>query len=122
MNVDPNAPVLATVKHDLVLALMLEIFATFGFSVAIVASLGAFSGGSTPNTPLLAQAYFVVGIVVTIAVIVWTKRMLNAAGRRDVPALRRLDSNTWVLVAWIFSAILPGIYLSAAMVAIRNLE
>jgi hypothetical protein len=120
--VDRTSATLATVRHDLMIALGLEVFALFGFVVAILGSLGAFAGGSTPQTPVLAQAYFVVGFVVTVPVIARTKQMLDAVGRKDIAAVKRLDSRALVWVALIFSAMLPAIYLSTAAAEIRNLE
>ena len=114
-------PGLLTVRHNLVMALLLQVFVTFSFIVAILSTLGAFAGGSTPHTPVVAQAYLVVGLVLTIAGAIRTKKMLDALDRADIGALKRLNSGLWVGVAWVFSALLPGIYLSAAAAGIRNL-
>ena len=114
-------PGLLTVRHNLVIALLLQVFVIFSFVVAILATFGAFAGGSTPHTPLVAQAYLAIGLVLTIAGAIRTKTMLDALDRGDIGTLKRLNSGLWVGVAWVFSAILPAIYLSTAAAGIRNL-
>jgi hypothetical protein len=115
-------PALVAIRRTLPGALALAAFAEFGFVVSIAATLGAFSGGEVTHTPPQAQAYFLVGLVVTVFVLLRTRSLIAAADRADVAALRRLASGTFVLVAYLFSAILPGMMLASARAAILGLE
>ena len=110
-------PRLQFVTRQLRVALWLELFIEFSFVTAMAATLGAFNGGLPTSTPPIAQAYFVVGFLVTIAVAVRTRQMLNAAARGDLATLRQLNPRAWVWVAFVFSATLPSFYLYAAAVA-----
>ena len=107
-----------TVRRHLRLALALELVVELGFLVAMAASLGAFNGGQPATTPLLAQAYFAVGFVVTLAVIARTRRLLDAAADVNPHGLWRLNIRAWGWIALVFSAILPGISLLAAAAAV----
>ena len=108
---------LQIIERNLRTALLLEVFVQFGFVVALLATAGVFAGGSLPTTPPAAQGYFVVGFLVTIVVIIRTRQMQTAAQRKDMAALQRLNVRLWALVALIFSAILPSIYLYTAAAA-----
>ncbi len=110
-------PRLELVRRQLRIALWLELFIEFSFVMAMAATLGAFNGGLPTSTPPIAQAYLVVGFLVTIAVAVRTQQMLNAAARGDLTTLRRLNPRAWAWIAFVFSAILPSIYLNAAAAA-----
>jgi hypothetical protein len=107
-------PQLQLVRRDLRNALALEVLVEFSFVLALAATLGAFNGGRPTTTPPLAQVYFVVGFVVTIAVIVRTRKMLDAATAGDLALLRRLNPAALARIAFLFSAFLPSIYLNAA--------
>ena len=113
---------LVAIRQSLVWALALAVFVEFADIVAIAATLGAFSGGSPTHTPPLAVAYLFVSFVVTVVVIVRTRRLIGAADRGDVDMLRRLASGTFVLVAYLFSAILPGIMLASARAGIMRVR
>ncbi len=108
------------VVRDLQIALGLAVFMELGFIVALLALAGAFSGGSPTTTPFMAQAYLVVGFVLTIAVIVRTARMLRVAQRSDVGALQGMHIRLWAAIAFVFSAILPSIYLNVAANALNG--
>ena len=109
---------LETVAHNLRVALGLAIFVEFSFIAAGLAIAGAFNGGGPTTTPLGAKVYLVAGFVVTIGVIVRTWQMLKAAERGDRAALVPHEHRAWALVAVLFSAILPSIYLVQAATAL----
>lgn len=115
--VTSNDPSLAFVRRQLRVALWLELFVEFSFVMAMAATLGAFNGGRPTSTPPIAQAYFVVGFLVTVAVAIRTQQTVNAAARGDLATLRRLNPRGWAWIAFVFSAILPSIYLNAAAAA-----
>jgi hypothetical protein len=103
------------VRRWLRAALVLEFFVEFSFLVAMLATLGLFNGGQPTTTPTIAVAYFVVGLLVTLAVIARTRRLLDAANTANPTRVWRLDIRRWAWIALIFSAILPGIALFSAM-------
>ena len=107
-----------SVAHNLRIALGLAIFVEFSFVAAFAAMNGAFNGGQPTTTPPLAQVYVVVAFFVTIAVAVRTWQMLKAADAGDRPALIRMNVSRWALVALLFSAMLPSIYLYTAAAAL----
>jgi len=112
---------LASIEHDLRLALGLELFVMFGFVVGILAYNGAFNGGEPTNTPTFAIAYTVLSIFVTVVVIARTLSMWRTARRGDVEGLRRVHVMAWTVVALVFSAILPAGYLYAVALDKRSL-
>jgi hypothetical protein len=105
---------LKLITRNLQLALLVEFLVQVSFIAALFATLGAFNGGEPTTTPFSAQAYIVVGFLVTIVVIIRTFQMQAAAKRGDTDALRRLNVRAWALIAFIFSAIIGGWYLFAA--------
>jgi hypothetical protein len=104
-----------SVRRSLRTAFLLELFVEFGFLVALLAIGGMFNGGQPTTTPPIAQAYIVIGFVVTLAVIVRTRRLLDAAATGNATLLWRLHFRAWAWIALIFSAILPGLSLLAAV-------
>ncbi len=106
------------IGHNLRNALFLELFVEFSFIVAFFAMLGAFSGGSPVSTPLFAKIYIVVAFLVTIVVIIRTRQMQAAVERHEMAALQRLKVGRWAKIAFLFSAMLPAIYLLEAAAAI----
>ena len=105
---------LEVVARNLRNALYLELFVQLCFIAAGFAMTGAFAGGSPTSTPPFAKVYIVVSFLVTIVVIVRTRQMQAAAERKDLAALEGMHINRWALVALLFSAILPFIYLNVA--------
>ena len=103
------------VRRWLRTALALEFFVEFGFLVALAATAGLFNGGQPTTTPFVAVAYFAIGFVVTIAVIVRTLRFLDAVEVVRPEAIWRLNLRRWAWIALVFSAILPGIALLSAV-------
>jgi hydrogenase/urease accessory protein HupE len=110
------------VRRNLRTAFALEFFVEFGFIVAILATAGLFNGGQPTTTPPVAEAYFVIGFVVTLAVIARTRRLLDAVETVNPAALYRLKITRWAWIALVFSAILPGISLLAAASALPPRE
>jgi hypothetical protein len=106
-----------TVRRYLRTALALEFFVEFGFFVALLATAGLFNGGQPTTTPPVAQAYFIVGFIVTLFVIPRTRRLLDAASNGNARSLWRLRFRRWAWIAFIFSAVLPGMALLAAVAA-----
>lgn len=106
-----------SVRRNLRTALALEFFVEFGFIVALLGTLGLFNGGQPTTTPPIAMAYFVVGFLVTLAVIARTRRLLDAAETGNSRLVWRLKIRNWAWIALVFSAILPGISLFAAAAA-----
>src|SRR6476646_7523595 len=92
------------VRRWLRAALALEVFVEFGFLVALTATMGVFIGGQPTTTPPIAVAYFVVGFLVTLAVFVRTRRLLDAAEVGNPRLLWRLNIRTWAWIAVVFSA------------------
>jgi hypothetical protein len=103
------------VRRWLRVALLLEFFVEFSFIVAMLATVGVFSGGLPTTTPTIAVAYFAVGFLVTLAVIARTRRLLDAANTANPTHVWRLDIRRWAWIALVFSAILPGIALFTAV-------
>ena len=99
------------------MALALCLFVEFSFVAALLAVSGAFNDGRPTTTPPLAAAYLVVGFMVTIAVALRTWQMLKVAERGDLAELARMHLGTWTLIALLFSAMLPAVYLNAAAAA-----
>ena len=102
------------IGHNLRKAFYVELFVQFCFLAAALAMTGVFAGGSPTSTPLFAKIYIVVAFFVTIVVIIRTRQMEAAARRGDLAALQRLNINAWTVVALLFSAMLPSVYLYAA--------
>jgi hypothetical protein len=96
-------------------ALYLEFLVEFGFFVALLATAGLFNGGQPTTTPLIAEAYFIVGFIVTLFVIPRTRRLHDAAENGNAHRLWHLHLRAWAWVAFVFSAVLPGIALLAAV-------
>jgi hypothetical protein len=104
-----------SVRRSLRISLYLAFFVEFSFLVAMVAVMGLFNGGQPTTTPPIAGAYFAVGFLVTLAVIMRTRRLIDAVDTANPRLVWRLDIRRWAWIAFVFSAILPGIYLFAAM-------
>ena len=106
------------VRRSLRIALYLEFFVAFSFMVAMVAVMGLFNGGQPTTTPPIASSYVAVGFLVTLAVIMRTRRLIDATETGNARLLWRLNIRAWAWIALVFGAILPGIYLFAAMAAL----
>jgi len=107
-------------RRSLRTAYALELFVEFGFIIALAATMGTFNGGQPTTTPPYVQAYFVVGFLVTLAVIARTRRLLDAVEIGNPRALWRLNIRTWAWIALLFSAVLPGMSLFAAAAAVPS--
>jgi hypothetical protein len=115
-----NDDALKTIERELGYALAVEVFVEFSFVVAMLATGGAFNGGQPTTTPPGAVAYFVIGFIVTIGVIVRTGQMRSAARRGDIDALRKMHLRALTFIALVFSAILPSYFLSDAAAVLRQ--
>ncbi len=67
-------------------------------------------------------ALLLLGVGFTVVVLIRTVRMLNAAGRGDVAALKQLNSVGWAIVAIIFRGLVQGLLLLGASGAIKSLD
>ncbi len=67
-------------------------------------------------------ALLLLGVGFTVVVLIRTVRMLSAAGRGDVAALKQLNSVGWAIVAIIFSGLVQGLLLLGASGAIKSLD
>jgi hypothetical protein len=65
-------------------------------------------------------AFFLSAAVLSLVLSVRVWRMLSAASSGDVATLRRLNSLGWVAIAFVFSWIVPGVYLLRANRLIRE--
>ena len=70
----------------------------------------------------LPAAFFAAAAVLSVAVAVRTWRLLDAANRGDVPALKRLSSPGWAVVGIFASYVAPGIQLLRANGTIQDLD
>jgi hypothetical protein len=103
------------VRRYLRMALALEFIVELGFLVGMMAVMGVFNGGQPTNTPPIVAAYFAIGFLVTVPLIMTTRRLIDAAETANPRRLWRLNIRTWAWIAIIFSAVLPGIALLAAV-------
>lgn len=106
---------LKAIDRNLRAAYYLALFVEFCFLTAVAATAGAFNGGLPTTTPPSAQIYLVVSFVVTIALIFRIRQMRAAAQRSDMAWLQRSNMRAWALIALVFSAVLPSIYLNTAV-------
>lgn len=104
------------VARELSVAIALAALVEVSFFAALIASFGAFSGGTPTTTPVTAQIYFVVGLAVTPFLIGRTWQMRTAARTQDLERLRNLHVNRWKWIAVLFSGVLPAFSLQAVAV------
>jgi putative membrane protein len=129
---DPKTVGLSSIQTYLLVALIFELLtfvsAAWGL-YGIVGGILAISSASVPPVGAyfalgglaFGLVYIVLAIVLTIPVTIRTNKMRNAAYSGDLPALKKLNSVGWAIVALIFSLVIPGIMLLIADGSIRRL-
>jgi hypothetical protein len=129
-----RAAQLTGIRSRLLTALIFEVVALLVSAVGVLMMVGATIGMATEDNFTgvtlffgyladgIPAAFLAAGAAFTVPVGIRTWKLLDAADRGDVAALKRLSSSGWAVVGIFASYVVPGILLLRANRAIRDLD